>query len=81
MKDEYNSETPKELIKVRINSRLLKKENGLNIDHSAALESALEEQLRTEKCNRWMRENGAAIEEYNQFVDAYGTFSDSVRNF
>lgn len=77
----YNSEAPKKATNVSINSDLLEKAKGLNINLSATLERALAEQLRTEQRAQWLRENSKAIQAYNQFVETNGTFSDSVRKF
>jgi antitoxin CcdA len=77
----YNSEAPKKPTNVSINSDLLEKAKGLNINLSATLERALAEQLRTEQRAQWLRENSKAIQAYNQFVETNGTFSDSVRKF
>ena len=77
----YNSEAPKKPTNVSINSDLLEKAKGLNINLSATLERALAEQLRTEQRTQWLRENSKAIQAYNQFVETNGTFSDSVRKF
>jgi antitoxin CcdA len=77
----YNSEAPKKPTNVSINSDLLEKARGLNINLSATLERALAEQLRIEQRNQWLRLNADAIQAYNQFVEANGTFSDSVRKF
>lgn len=77
----YNLGASKKATNVSINSELLEKAKGLNINLSATLERALAEQLRTELRNQWLRENAGAIQEYNQFVESNGTFSDSVRKF
>lgn len=77
----YNSDAPKKPTNVSINSDLLEKAKGLNINLSATLERALAEQLRAEQRAQWLRENSKAIQAYNEFVDTNGTFSDSVRKF
>ena len=77
----YNTQAPKKPTNVSINSDLLEKARGLNINLSATLEHALAEQLRAEQRAQWLRENADAIQAYNQFVETNGTFSDSVRKF
>ncbi|WP_430010396.1 type II toxin-antitoxin system CcdA family antitoxin [Methylophaga lonarensis] len=77
----YNVQAPKKPTNLSINSDLLEKAKGLNINLSATLEQALAEQLRAEQRAQWLRENAHAIEAYNQFVESNGTFSDSVRKF
>ena len=81
MNHAYNTKAPKKPTNVSINSDLLEKARGLNINLSATLEQALAEQLRNELKAQWLRENADAIKAYNQFVGSNGTFSDSVRKF
>ena len=76
-----NRHAPKKPTNVSINSDLLEKAKGLNINLSATLETALAEQLRTEQRNQWKAENAKAIEAYNRFVDDNGVFSDGLRKF
>ena len=77
----YNSQAPKKPTNVSINSDLLEKARGLNINLSATLELALAEQLRNAQRAKWLSENKDTIAAYNQFVETNGTFSDSVRKF
>ncbi|MES3006729.1 MAG: type II toxin-antitoxin system CcdA family antitoxin [Pseudomonadota bacterium] len=81
MNHAYNIQAPKRPTNVSINSDLLEKAKGLNINLSAMLERALAEQLRSEQRAQWLRENANAIEEYNEFVETNGTFSNGVRKF
>lgn len=81
MNHAYNPQAPKKPTNVSINSDLLEKARGLNINLSATLEKALAEQLRIEQRAQWLRENANAIKAYNDFVESNGTFSDSVRKF
>ena len=77
----YDTQAPKRPTNVSINSDLLAKAKGFNINLSATLEHALAEQLRAEQRAQWLRENAGAIHGYNQIVETNGTFSDSVRKF
>ena len=77
----YDTQAPKRPTNVSINSDLLAKAKGFNINLSATLEHALDVQLRAEQRAQWLRENADAIQAYNQFVETNGTFSDSVRKF
>lgn len=81
MSHAYNTHAPKKPTNVSINSDLLDKARGLNINLSATLEQALAEQIRIEQRAQWLRENAKAITAYNEFVETNGTFSDSVRKF
>ncbi len=77
----YNSQAPKKITNVSINSDLLEKALGLNTNLSATLEQALAELLRNEQQAQWLRENADAIKACNQLVESNGTFGDSVRKF
>ena len=77
----YDTQAPKRPTNVSINSDLLAKAKGFDINLSATLEHALAVQLRAEQRAQWLRENADAIQAYNQFVETNGTFSDSVRKF
>lgn len=77
----YNTQAPKKPTNLSINSDLLEKAKGLNINLSATLEHALADQLKTEQRAQWLRENADAIQAYNEFVETNGTFSDNVRKF
>ncbi len=81
MNHTYHSRASKTPTNVSINSDLLEKARRPNVDLSATLEHALAEQIRTAECAQWLRENADAIKAYNQFVEANGAFSDSVRKF
>lgn len=81
MIDFYNAEAPKKPTNVSINSDLLNQARSLKINLSATLEQALTEQLREQRRALWHQENAAAIQAYNEHVEEYGTFSDSVRKF
>lgn len=81
MIDFYNAEAPKKPTNVSINSDLLNQARSLKINLSATLEQALTEQLREQRRALWRQENAAAIQAYNEHVEEYGTFSDSVRKF
>jgi antitoxin CcdA len=68
----FNPNAPKKLTNVSINSDLLEKAKGLNINLSATLEAALTEQLRAEQRNQWKAENAKAIQAYNSFLSRSG---------
>lgn len=77
----FNLNAPKKPTNVSINSDLLDKAKGLNINLSATLEAALTEQLRAAQRTQWKAENAKAIEAYNRFVEDNGVFSDGLRKF
>lgn len=77
----FNLNAPKKAANVSINSDLLEKAKGMNINLSATLEAALADQLRKEQRKQWKAENAKAIEAYNRFVESNGVFSDGLRKF
>ena len=77
----FNLNAPKKPTNVSINSDLLEKAKGLNINLSATLEAALAEKLRAEQRTQWKAENAKAIQAYNNFVEENGVFSDGLRKF
>ncbi len=81
MSNVFNLNAPKKPTNVSINSDLLEKAKGLNINLSATLEAALTEQLRAEQRTQWKAENAKAIQAYNNFVEENGVFSDGLRKF
>jgi len=66
---------------VSIRSDLLEAARQAGVNLSATLERALAEELASIRRARWREENRDAIEAYNDYVDAHGTFSDGVRSF
>ncbi|MDN5781705.1 MAG: type II toxin-antitoxin system CcdA family antitoxin [Luteimonas sp.] len=62
-----------------INAELLDEAKGLDINLSATLERALENEVRTRKRERWLAENREAIHGYNAWVAEHGVFSAMFR--
>jgi antitoxin CcdA len=77
----YDTQAPKRAANLSINADLLSKARELNINLSATLEQALVEALRKKARDRWVAENKAAMEAYNEYVDKHGAFSDGLRSF
>lgn len=77
----YDSQAPKKATNLSVNSDLLNKAKALDINLSAALEQALAQLLKQRQQEQWLKENRAAIEAYNQEVEAHGAFGDTLRSF
>jgi antitoxin CcdA len=77
----YDIHAPKKAANLSINSDLLQKSRALNINLSAALETALKQLLAQSKAAQWKTENHAAIIAYNDFVAENGCFADEYRSF
>jgi len=71
----------KKSVNVSIQSELLDAARAEDINLSATLESALTDQLRIRRRDKWRTENAAAIEAYNCDVDDNGSFGDRTRGF
>jgi antitoxin CcdA len=62
-----------------VSAELLDEARALQINLSATLERALEEEVRARKRERWLAENRGAIAEYNAWVAEQGVFSPMFR--
>ena len=81
MRPVYDDAAPKKATNLSVNSDLLRKARDLDINLSSVLEQALEQIVKRRLCEQWLEENRAAIESYNDHVEAHGVFSDGVRGF
>ncbi len=77
----YDQNAPKKATNLSINSDLLDKARGMNINLSATLEQALKEKLAQNASESWKAENKIAMQKYNEFVEQHGNFSDEFRVF
>lgn len=77
----FNPSAPKKSANLSINADLLAQAKLLNINLSQTLEQHLAEVVRQAQSERWLTENSAALEAYNQRIEARGTFSDRLRKF
>lgn len=81
MAELYDHTAPKKAANLSINSDLLRKTRELSINLSATLERALRDELSKREAQKWVEENRAAIESYNDFVEQHGCFGDEFREF
>lgn len=77
----YDLRAPKRATNLSVNADLLEQARAADVNLSAALERALVESLRSLQCERWLAENRAAMDAYNQHVEAHGVYGDGVRGF
>ncbi len=77
----YDKTAPKKSANLSVNSDLLKKARGLNINLSATLEHALMQQVKKSERESWLKENKEALNSLNDLAEENGLFSDSYRNF
>lgn len=81
MQPAYDIRAPKRPANLSVNGDLLNKARELDINLSATLEQALVVALRKKLEARWLAENSAAIDAYNDHVEKRGVFSDGLRSF
>ena len=77
----YDTQAPKKPTNLSINSDLLQRAKVMNINLSATLEQALTDLLLQKEREQWLQENKQAINQYNNFVETNGVFSDGLRSF
>lgn len=77
----YDTNAPKKATNLSVNSDLLAKSRSLNINLSATLEQALQQQIALAEAVEWAKTNKTAIEAYNAFVEKHGCFGDEFREF
>ncbi|MDH5552462.1 MAG: type II toxin-antitoxin system CcdA family antitoxin, partial [Nitrosomonas sp.] len=75
----YDISAPKKPTNLTVNSDLLRIAKALKINVSATLEQALADKVREQQRQVWLAENLQAINDYNQFVEHNGAFSDGMR--
>mgnify|MGYP003563483250 CR=1 FL=1 len=71
----------KRAVNLRVDTKLLDEAKALNINLSATLEHALATTLKAQREAKWLEENKAAIDAYNEYFSKRGCFSDSMRAF
>lgn len=68
-------------VNLRVDASLVERAKARGLNLSKTLEAALAAELRHLEAADWLTANTPAIEDYNQHVDAHGTFGDRVRTF
>lgn len=81
MRQIYDTNTPKKPANLSINSDLLNEAKALKINLSATLESALLNELKAARREKWLAENKEAIAACNKLADTHGLFADKHRAF
>lgn len=77
----FDENASKRAANLSVNSDLLAKARRLNINLSATLENALEQELRKAERDNWLKDNKKAIDTLNEFAERNGLFSDAYRDF
>ena len=79
--ESYDLEAPKKPTNLSINSDLLRQAKACHINLSQTLEQRLIELVRESRRLEWLKDNQAALVEYNHRIEARGAFGDSLRRF
>ena len=66
---------------VTLNAELVRQAKALGLNLSELCERALVAALRERERAAWLAENEAAIDDYAEWVDKHGLFSDDWRRF
>ncbi|RXR01483.1 acetoacetyl-CoA synthase [Pseudoxanthomonas composti] len=64
-----------------VSAELLDQARALEINLSATLERALEQEVRARLRAQWLQENDRAIQAYNERIERDGVWSEGVRGF
>ncbi|MGR5287801.1 type II toxin-antitoxin system CcdA family antitoxin [Vibrio maritimus] len=81
MRHTYSTQAPKKATNLSLNSELLSEAKRLNINLSATMEKALEQEVRKRLKAEWLEQNAEAIDACNELTEKHGLFSDSHRVF
>ena len=71
----------KKAVNLTVATRLVDAARAADVNLSATLERALEDALRLKRRERWLAENAAGVEAYNEHVASHGVFADTLRSF
>jgi antitoxin CcdA len=77
----YDKTAPKRAVNVSVNADLAAKAKALGVNLSEALETRLAELVAAAGRQKWLAENAAAIEAYNERVAEGAILSDLERPF
>jgi antitoxin CcdA len=75
------SKPQKKAVNLSINRDLLNRARNVDLNLSSILEAALEQRLQEQARERWLKDNRAGMEAYNEHVEKHGIFSDGLRAF
>ena len=81
MRTPYQANAPKRPVNLSLNADLLKLGKDLGLNLSSVAEEALAYAVSVRLAERWLEENGTAIESYNRRIESQGVFSDGIRTF
>ena len=71
----------KKATNVSIRSDLLEAAKEMKINLSREFEKHLEEVVRKNRAEQWLKDNREAIDAYNRYVETHGIWSDEFRSW
>jgi antitoxin CcdA len=74
-------QAPRRAVNLTISEPLLRAAKELEINISAACERGLAEAVRETRAQRWLRENRAAMDSWNEYVEQHGLPLSEFRQF
>jgi len=75
------SASAKKAVNLTIAAGLVDAARSADINLSATLERALEDELRRARREQWLADNAAGMAAYNELVDEHAVFGDALRSF
>lgn len=81
MRNGYSNQVLKKATNLSLNSELLAEAKRLNINLSATMEKALENEVKHRLKAEWLEQNAQALNACNELVEKQGLFSDPYRVF
>lgn len=71
----------KRSVNLSVNNALIQEAKNLDINLSREFETHLEALVKQRRQEKWLTENRAALDAYNEHVERDGVFSDGLRGF
>ena len=71
----------KKAANLSVDSALLDDAKRLNLNLSQVFEAGLSAAIRQRRREKWLQDDRAALDAYNEHIEADGVFSDGLRSF
>lgn len=81
MRNPKPSPSRKQSVNLSVDVTLLRNAKALKLNLSRLLEERLAERVHEAGRERWLKENRAALDDYNRRIERTGVFSDGLRRF
>ena len=81
MRNAQTQKTTKKAANLSLSTELLAEAKRLNINLSATMEKALEQEVSKKLREEWVENNTDAVDACNKLTEEFGLFSDSYRQF